>query len=87
MHVIGHPADKKNLVFVLLNNGDNVFIELLSPTIMDHKLPRVASLRDAEMVCVGFLPKDASLQDAPLASLFVVHPNSQVESIFTGCRE
>jgi hypothetical protein len=64
MHVIGHPADRKNLVFVLLNIGDNVFVELISPTILDHKLPRDASLRDAEMICAGFLPKEASLRDA-----------------------
>jgi hypothetical protein len=64
LRVIEHPADRKNLVFVLLNNGDNVFIELVSQTIMDYKLPRAASLRDADMICVGFLPIDASLQDA-----------------------
>jgi hypothetical protein len=53
--VIGHPTDRKNLVFVLLNNGDNVFIEIVSPTNLDYKSPRDASLRDAEMIFVGFL--------------------------------
>jgi hypothetical protein len=74
MHVIRHPADRKNLVFVLLNNGDYVFIELVSPTILDYILTKDASLRDAEMICAGFLPKEASLQDAPLALLFVIPP-------------
>jgi hypothetical protein len=37
-------------VFVLLNKGYNVFIELVSPTILDNKLPRDASLRDAENI-------------------------------------
>jgi hypothetical protein len=64
MHVIGHTADRKNVVFVLLNDGDNVFIELVSPTVFDYKLPRDASLRDAKMIFVGFLPKEASLRDA-----------------------
>jgi hypothetical protein len=75
--VIGRPADRKKLVFVPLNNGDNAFIEFVSPTILDYKLMRDASLRDAKMIRVGLLPKESSLRDAPLASLFVIPQNSQ----------
>jgi hypothetical protein len=82
MHVIGHLADRKYLVFALMNNGDNVFIERVSPTILDYKIPRDASLRDAEMICVGFLPRDASLRDAQLASLFVIPPNNYIKLIY-----
>jgi hypothetical protein len=53
-----------------MNNGDNAFIELVLPTILDCKLPRDASLRDAEIICVGVLPKEASLRDAPLLKDF-----------------
>jgi hypothetical protein len=74
MHVIVHHTYRNNLVFVLLNNGDYVFIELVSPMILDYMLTRDASLQDAEMICVGFLPKEASLQDAPLALLLVIPP-------------